>query len=99
MNFLVAKPKNLVTFVTSSIAILDPVAYPTFFHKPNTLKIDIFCFFFLMWLNAPKRLKVNLESIHPAVFPTNLHARWLQGFALQCADESALFVICYCLPL
>ena len=38
--------------------------------------------------------KVNLESMRPAVFPTNTHAGWPQGFALPCADESALFAIC-----
>ena len=26
--------------------------------------------------------KVNLESMCPEVFPTNLHVGWLQGFAL-----------------
>ena len=39
--------------------------------------------------------KVNLESTHPAVFLTNMHAGWSQGFALPCADESAVFAICY----
>ena len=38
--------------------------------------------------------KVNLKSIHPAVFLTNMHERWLQGFALPCADESAISAIC-----
>ena len=38
--------------------------------------------------------KVNLDSIGPAVFPTNVHAGWLQGFALPCADKSAVFAIC-----
>lgn len=36
--------------------------------------------------------KVNLESMHPA----NMHARWQQGLALPCADESAIFTICLC---
>ena len=37
--------------------------------------------------------EVNLESLRPAVFPTNLQAWWPQEFALKCADESALFTI------
>ena len=34
--------------------------------------------------------KVNLESMRPAVFLTNMHAGWPQGFALPYADESAI---------
>ena len=37
--------------------------------------------------------KVNLESTCPAVFLTNMHAGWPQGFALPCADKSAIFAI------
>ena len=37
--------------------------------------------------------------MHPAVFPTNLHAGWPQGFALPCADESALLTIYFCLAI
>ena len=40
--------------------------------------------------------KVNLESMRPAVFSTNMHAGWPQGFALPCADKSA---ICHLLLL
>ena len=43
--------------------------------------------------------KVNLNSVHPGVFPTNMHAGWPQGFALSCADKSALFAICYCFAI
>ena len=43
--------------------------------------------------------KVNLESMHPAVFLTNMHAGWPQGFALPCADESAVFAICSCFAI
>ena len=39
--------------------------------------------------------KVNLESMRPAAFLKNMHAGWPQGFALPCADESAVFAICY----
>ena len=39
--------------------------------------------------------KVNLESMRPAVFLKNMHAGWPQGFALPCADESAVLAICY----
>ena len=35
--------------------------------------------------------KVDLKSMHPAVFPTNMHAGWLQGFAL--------FTICSCFAI
>ena len=43
--------------------------------------------------------KVNLKSMHPAVFPRNMHAGWLKGFALPCADKSALFAICSCFAI
>ena len=43
--------------------------------------------------------KVNLRSVRPGVFPTIMHAGWPQGFALPCADESALFAICYCFAI
>ena len=33
--------------------------------------------------------------MRPAVFLTNMHAEWPQGFASPCADESAAFAICY----
>ena len=39
--------------------------------------------------------KVNLELMRPAVFLTNMHAEWPQRFASPCADESAVFAICY----
>ena len=39
--------------------------------------------------------KINLESMRPAVFLKNMHAGWPQGFASPCADESAVFAICY----
>jgi len=38
--------------------------------------------------------KVNLKSTRPAVFLTNMHEGWPQGFALPCADESAISAIC-----
>ena len=34
---------------------------------------------------------VNPESMHPAVFPTNLHAGQPHSFALPCAYESAVY--------
>ena len=37
--------------------------------------------------------------MQPTVFPRNLHAGWLQGFALPCAYESALFSICFCFAI
>ena len=43
--------------------------------------------------------KVNLESMRPAVFLTNMHAGWPQVFALPCADESAVFAICSCFAI
>ena len=43
--------------------------------------------------------KINLESMRPAVFPTNLHVGWPQGFPLPCADESALFAIRFCFDI
>ena len=43
--------------------------------------------------------KVNLKSMHPAVFPRNMHAEWLKGFALPFADKSALFSICSCFAI
>ena len=43
--------------------------------------------------------KVNLKSMHPAVFPRNMHAGWLKGFALPCADKSALFAIYSCFAI
>mgnify|MGYP006896101647 CR=1 FL=1 len=43
--------------------------------------------------------KINLESMHPAASPTNMHAEWPQGFALPCADESAIFAICSCFAI
>ena len=39
--------------------------------------------------------KVNLKSTRPAVLLTNMLAGWLQKFASPCADESAVFAICY----
>ena len=46
-----------------------------------------------------ENVMLNLESTCPAVFPKNLHAGWRQGFALPCADESALFAICFCFAI
>ena len=43
--------------------------------------------------------KVNLESMRPVVFLTNMHAGWLQGFALPHADESAIFATCSCFAI
>ena len=43
--------------------------------------------------------KVNLESMHPVLFLTNMHAGWPQGFALPSADESAVFAICSCFAI
>jgi len=43
--------------------------------------------------------KVNLKSMHSAVFPRNMHAGWLKGFVLPCADKSALFAICSCFAI
>ena len=43
--------------------------------------------------------EVNLESMCPAVFPTNLHVGWPQRFALPWADESALFAIGFCFAI
>jgi len=43
--------------------------------------------------------KINLESMHPAASPTNMHAEWPQWFALPCADESALFSIYSCFAI
>ena len=41
--------------------------------------------------------KFNVKSMRPVVFPTNLHVEWPQGFALPCADKSAIFAICFAL--
>ena len=43
--------------------------------------------------------KVNLQSMRPAVFLTNLHAGWPHGFASPCADGSALIAICFCFAI
>ena len=43
--------------------------------------------------------KVNLESMHPAVFLTNMHVGWPQGFAFPRADESAVFAVCSCFAI
>ena len=43
--------------------------------------------------------KVNLQSMRPVVFLTNMRAGWPQGFALPCADESAVFTICSCFAI
>ena len=43
--------------------------------------------------------KVNLKSVRRAVYLTNMHAWWPQGFTLPCADESAIFAICSCFAI
>ena len=53
----------------------------------------------LTWLNVISTKLISSQCNQRAVFPTNLHARWLQGFALPYADRSALFTICFCFAI